>query len=272
MRPTLPLVFLACAGEAASAQDSRLSKWNYNLFNPTPREQRREMSADRPDFTESPYTVDAGAVQVEMSLFDYSRDGDAEAWSVFPANLKVGLLNSTDLQVVLSPYVKEDDGADTADGLGDTEVRLKVNLWGNDSGETAFAFMPFVKIPTGSGDLTNDRIEGGLIFPFAMSLSERVGLGLMFEADFVFDDVSGDYNSEFITTGVLGFDVTDRVGTYVELIGIASTASDVDYRAIIGAGATYSISGDVSLDAGLNIGLTGDTGDLNFFSGITFRF
>src|SRR5688572_5942243 len=41
-------------------------KSHYHLFNPTPRAQMREMSTDRPDQTESPYTVDAGHVQVEM--------------------------------------------------------------------------------------------------------------------------------------------------------------------------------------------------------------
>ena len=34
----------------------------------------REMSTDRPDKTESPYTVDAGHFQVEMDVLTYSYD------------------------------------------------------------------------------------------------------------------------------------------------------------------------------------------------------
>ena len=53
---------------------SQADKSDYNLFNPTPRELMREMSTDRPDTTESPYTVDAGHYQVEMSFVDYVHD------------------------------------------------------------------------------------------------------------------------------------------------------------------------------------------------------
>ena len=272
MNRTLCLIAIAAAPAGALAQESHASKWNNTLLRPTPRDQWREMRADRPDFTESPFTVDAGAVQFEASFFDFARSGGDEALSVLPTNLKVGLLDNADLQVVLSPFFRVDDGVSTIDGFGDTEIRLKVNLWGNDSGETAFAIMPFIKAPTGTNELTNDRIEGGLILPFATSLSENAGLGLMLESDFVYDEDEGGYETEFITTGVLGFDVSERVGAYVELIGIASTDSNVDYRAILGVGATYSVSADVSLDVGVNLGLTGDADDFNLFSGITFRF
>ena len=52
------------------------SKSEFTLFNPTPRDLWRPMSADRPDVTESPRTVDAGAVQLEMSFFEYFHDSD----------------------------------------------------------------------------------------------------------------------------------------------------------------------------------------------------
>ena len=69
-------------------------KSGYTLFNPTPRDLWRPMSADRPDFTESPITVDAGAVQVELSFLDYASNGDENALSVAPVNIKLGLLNN----------------------------------------------------------------------------------------------------------------------------------------------------------------------------------
>src|SRR5262245_25948677 len=64
----------------------------YNLFNPTPRDLMREMSTDRPDQTESPYTVDAGHFQMEMDLgiatFDRDKSGGGdvrtEVWGVAP--------------------------------------------------------------------------------------------------------------------------------------------------------------------------------------------
>src|SRR5687768_3054656 len=89
---TAVLVLLWAVPSAVRGQD----KSRFTLFNPTPRALMREMSTDRPDTTESPYTVDAGHTQVELSFFDYTRDdsddgGDFEALSLVPMNLKVGL-------------------------------------------------------------------------------------------------------------------------------------------------------------------------------------
>jgi Putative MetA-pathway of phenol degradation len=269
----LAVVFLVFASTiSVKAQTPPEDKSQFSLFNPTPRELWRPLSADRPDFTESPYTVDAGAIQFELSFVDYSRNGDDEAWAIAPANLKLGLLNNMDLQFVFDPYSKVDDGSVTHIGIGDIQFRLKINLWGNDSGDTAFAFMPFIKLPTASDKLGSDRVEGGLIFPFATTLSEGVGLGLMFEADFLYDIEEDDYDIEFVTTGVLGFDMTDEIGLYVEGIGITSTDSNVGFRGILGAGATYRLTENMILDAGVNIGLFGDSDDVNLFTGISVRF
>ena len=105
MRAIAALVWLAVVATPANADPTPTDKSQYSLFNPTPRELWRPLSADRPDFTESPFTVDAGAVQLELSFFDYAKNGDEDAWTVAPANLKVGLLNDVDLQFVFDPYV-----------------------------------------------------------------------------------------------------------------------------------------------------------------------
>lgn len=273
MKPTTLATVPLLISAAALAQDAPTDdKSAYTLANPTPRELWRPMSADRPDFTESPYTVDAGAVQIEASFVEFTNDGDAESFSIAPTNLKIGLTNSIDAQFVFTPYTHEDDGATTRDGLGDTQFRLKINLWGNDGGDTAFAIMPFVNLPTASDDLDNDHIEGGVILPFSTELAEGVGLGLMFETDFVYDEADEDYDTEFVFTGVLGFDLTDELGAYVEGIGILSTDGDTDERAFLGLGLTYALSGNAVLDLGATLGLTDDTEDVTLFSGITLRF
>lgn len=46
-----------CLGNMLS-RVSHTDKSQFSLFNPTPRELWRDLSADRPDFTESPITVD----------------------------------------------------------------------------------------------------------------------------------------------------------------------------------------------------------------------
>src|SRR5688572_26356852 len=123
-------------------------KSGYHLFNPTPREHMREMSTDRPDTTESAYTVDAGHFQIEMDLASFTRDrhtperdGGSESWSFLNTNFKLGLTNNIDLQIVAPIYTHVRRGPE---GFGDLTLRMKWNLWGNDGGPTALALMPFV--------------------------------------------------------------------------------------------------------------------------------
>lgn len=243
-------------------------------------DQMRPLSADRPDATESPITVDAGHVQVEVSLVDYTRsdhDGDEfDAWTVGDANVKIGLFDNVDLQLVFGVYgeVKVDpaEGPETsAEGFGDLQIRTKINFWGNDGGTTAFGIMPFVKIPTDT-ELSNGEVEGGMIVMLAWNAGETWGLGFQAELDFVYDEDEDDHDTEFLHTAVLGFDVTEPLGAYLEYVGVVSSDSTVDYRVLLSTGITYALSPNLVLDTGTQIGLTGSADDLNLFAGMTVRF
>ena len=67
------LFSLASLGVAAQETNSvPPDKSGYNLFNPTPDQYMREISPDRPDKTESPYTLDAGHFMLEMDFANYT--------------------------------------------------------------------------------------------------------------------------------------------------------------------------------------------------------
>src|SRR3954454_5700856 len=131
------------AGDAPASVDA---KGEYTLFHPTPRALMRELNTDRPDKTESPYTVDAGHVQLEMDIVNYSYDRRnpqhastrTQSLSILFTNFKIGLLDNLDFQLVSDNFLwvrQEDldvDRADETTGAGDTTLRLKLNLWGND--------------------------------------------------------------------------------------------------------------------------------------------
>lgn len=135
---SLLLAGLSFLPQVFSQTGSRQDKRAYNLFNPTPENLLRELTTDRPDKTESPYTVDAGHFQLEMDLLSYTRDGEVENFAIAPANFKIGLLNNVDLQVIAATYniQRTRDRAarprESISGFGDLLVRLKVNFWGND--------------------------------------------------------------------------------------------------------------------------------------------
>ncbi len=268
---------------AGSAYGAAADKGAFHLLNPTPRELMREMSTDRPDKTESPYTVDAGHFQMEASLMDYTYDHKntersderVDNYSVFPLNLKAGLTNNVDLQVVLNPYIREHNRGEgakaTKTGFGDVQTRLKINVWGNDEGPTAFALMPFVKFPTNTDDLGNKAMEGGLIVPLAVSLPAGWGLGLMTEFDFN-RNADKDYYTDFINTITLGHQIVGNLDGYVEFFGSFNDEPESPWVGTVDLGLTYALTEDIQLDTGVNIGVTRSADDFNPFIGCSIRY
>lgn len=274
----------AAEGEAANA--STVDKSGYSLIKPTPREYLREMTTDRPDKTESPYTLDAGHFQIEMDLVTHSRDHDSSQgadthsrrWAIAPVNLKVGLLNSVDLQVVIDTYehVRIEDrltgSVDRRAGFGDVTTRLKWNVFGNDGGALSLGLMPFVKFPTSQDQLGNNSVEGGLIVPLAIQLPAGFGLGLMTEFDFLRDDVGRGHHVDFVNTATISHDLVGKLGAYLEFFSLVSSESSVEWQASVDIGLTYAITADGQLDAGVNLGVTDSADDVNPFVGLSWRF
>ena len=269
---------LAQAGAPPTAAD----KSQFTLFNPTPRDLWRPMSADRPDVTESPKTVDAGAVQLEISFFEYLHDSDntsaekTDSLLLAFSNVKVGLLNNVDLQIVFAPYVRDETRPDAgpttvSEGFSDVVVRLKINFWGNDEGDTALGILPFIKIPTGTS-LSNGRVDAGIALPFGWDINEKVELGVMPQLDLVYNDSTGTHDLGLLFSTVLGFEIWGPVAGYVEYVGIAFFNGGDDHESLLSFGGTYEVTPNAVLDVGARVGLNRSANDLAVFTGITLRF
>jgi hypothetical protein len=282
----VPALDSFCAEIVPATAPPPVDKSRYTLFNPTPRELMREMSTDRPDLTESPYTVDAGHFQIEMDLLSYGydrynenfSDTRVENWSFATANFKVGLCNSTDFQLVVPTYNRARTKDRTTgvvqrnSGFGDLVARLKMNIWGNDGGTTAFGVMPFVKLPTNQDGLGNKAWEGGIIFPLAVALPAGWGMGLMTEVDFNEDSTGDGYHPDFVNTITFGHDIIGDLGGYVEFASVISAESGSSWIGTFNVGFTYGLTENIQLDAGVNMGLTRSADDFNPFLGLSWRF
>lgn len=276
------IALFAASAASGLADEPQADKSQYTIWNPTPRELMREMSTDRPDKTESPYTVDAGHFQIEADLLSYTEDRhndsneDVEGWSFFNANLKVGLCHNADLQIVVPTYnfirTRSNGPIQRNSGFGDLVTRLKINFWGNDGGTTAFGAMPFLKFPTAQDDFGNNAFEGGIIFPLAVVLPHEWGMGLMTQFDFAEDGDGSGYHPEFINTITFSHDIIGNLAGYVEFFSLVSTDHDSDWIGTFDLGLTYSLSEDVQLDGGVNFGVTRSADDVNPFLGISWRF
>lgn len=243
----------------------------------------RELSTDRPDSTESPFTVDAGRLQLEVSAVGYVRDRhtpdrsgtDAETWNFAPFNLRLGLTSRWELQVVGDAYLRQKIVDRTSGrhirrrGFGDLALRLKYNAWGNDGGTTAFGLMPFVRFPTASDDLGSGSHEGGIVLPFAMEMGSGMSLGAMTVFEIVRNAADTGHEVVWTNTIVLGRELRGNLGGFVELALETGTGKA---SASFNTGLTYSIGNDLQLDAGVNLGLTRAAPDLGLFAGFARRF
>ncbi len=284
------MAMLATGGIAVGVPDARAAeetnnvpdKSQYDLFNPTPVEYMRELSPDRPDETESPYTVDAGHFQLEMDFANYTHNETAgietSAWNVAPFNFKVGLFNTVDLQVVYDNYlnVRTKDLATgatiTQSGFGDFTTRLKVNLWGDDGGKTAFALLPFVKFPTSTDNLGNDAVEGGVIFPLAVKLPAGFDLGCETAISFLQDANGNRYHEDFINSITFDHGLFGQLSGYLEFFSDVSTERNAGWIGTVDVGLEFLVTENIQLDCGCEIGVTPAADDEHVFSGITVRF
>ena len=246
----------------------------------------RELTTDRPDKTESPYTVDAGHFQIEADILTYSYDRhnsdhanrSVETVSIAPVNLKVGLLNRVDFQLVLETYTSVRIHDRTTGlvqkqrGFGDIIPRLKVNFWGDDGGKTAGGIMPYLKLPTNQDHLGNNSVEGGIILPLAVELPAGWGMGLMTQYDFNRNETGDQYHTEFVNSITFSHDITSKLGAYVEFFSVVSTERGSPWAGTVDAGLGYALTKNIQLDAGINIGVTRSADDWNPFIGISWRF
>jgi hypothetical protein len=229
----------------------------------------RPLSTDRPDATESPYTVDKGHFQFELEVASATRDGGDESYGLGELNMKYGLGTDADLQIVLPFYEHVAGGSE---GFGDMQMRVKINIWGNDGGGTALAVMPFLQIPTGRDGISSDEVEGGIIVPLAVEGPNGWGFGFQVEADLVADEKGDGHHFSFLASATAAHPITETVGFFVEVVGIVGEGSEATTEAYYNTGLTWAVEENLQFDGGIRIGLTNDSEDFTPFIGVSSKF
>jgi len=273
----LPLAGAARADTAAAGAQPAPDKSGYTLANPVPAAQLRELTTDRPDVTESPFTVDAGHAQLEMDFANYTRDRldsvRTTEWGVAPFNLRLGVLNNFEAGVFAAPYIHHAEQPrggpeQTTAGLGDVTLRGKWNFRGNDGGGTAVGLIADLKLPTAAGGLGNGRVEGDVALPV---LLEAGGweVAMMSEVDVEWRETRGDYRPAWLNTLSLGHGLFGPFDGYVELTSFTGDGPQV---MTADAGVMWLLDQNTQLDAGANVGVSRTAPDVQVFSGLSRRF
>ena len=237
----------------------------------------RELSTDRPDATESPFTVDAGHWQIETDLVSHTRnrlDGTrTREWDFAPFNLRFGISDNFEAGVFVSPFTRiteEPRGGprSTLSGFGDITARAKFNFSGNNGDGPAFGLITDLNLPAAASGLGDSHLGGSVIFPFATELPGGWEFGAMTGMDFHHRD-GGGMRGTWINTATAGHALCRNVSGYVELTSAAGEGAHV---ATFNFGFAWKLDANTQFDAGANLGISRTADDLQLFTGVSRRF
>ena len=274
------IIALAALASACLAQD----RSRYTLFNPTPADQMRSFSTDRPTKSNVPYTVDAGHIQYEGDIFIYGFDNtttpdtDNRTWVIGNPTLKLGLLDNVDVEVNFSAFnsisstTRSIGASNTRTGFGDTITRFKINLFGNDGSGPALALIPYGKWPTAPQGIGNRYVEGGIIAPLAVPLPLGFTGILMGEFDYQKNPNDAGYHASFPALINVSRQIFDGVTAYAELYANWSTHPDVRDIYTVDFALAWSPRPNFQLDVGVNVGLVPAAVPYQIYVGIAQRF
>jgi hypothetical protein len=254
----------------------------YTLFNPVPPGLRRAYNTDRPSKTDSPYTVDAGVFQIESDVanwtLDYEKGARIRTWIVSNTNLKLGLTNWMDFEVVPQFYVNTRSSGPgfgkpiVQDGFGDTTLRLKINLIGDDGGKLAIGLISSIKIPTNTGHTANHVWEPGFGLPLNYSLPWGFTLFGQTRLDILDQPGSGNMRVQWQNPIGLSRGIIGNLSSYIEFYNAVSSGRGQKWVGTLDTGLIYQVTPNFSVDVNSFFGLTDNAPDYNVFIGFGRRF
>lgn len=283
-------LLLASAPAWADSDSPPVDKSQYNLFHPVPDDAMRGMDTDRPNATNTPHTIDAGHVQIETGLYDWSHfherthGGDAvtDALTLGHINTRVGITDRLEVNATIDAYNRVNSTDNIArqttrfSGFGDTVIGGKLNLWGNEGGDdpwkSGFALQPQVKLPTAQSGIGNNHVEWTVDAPFLINLVQGFHLGLETSLGQERNtansgSVAGWQNSVSVDRVIFG-----AVDVYLEYAMHVTTERNAQPQQSVDIGFTYPVTDNLAIDSGVFIGTNRATPAIEWTSGISFRF
>jgi hypothetical protein len=272
----------AYANDEAVADPDVPDKSGYTLFNPTPDDEMRKFTPDRPAKGFSVRTIDAGHFELEMDTFSYTYSKylgvTTRSVQTIDPTFKMGITNWADLEIQFnglqaSRSFDSQSGALEAYGFGDILLRTKMNLIGNDSGAVGLAIIPYVKLPSSAPMISNGAVEGGLIAPLALRLPQDYLVTLMTEVD-ALKDTENRREANFVNLVGVSHPIPGIEGANATIELYSAVGSDRSAPAIytFDLGTNFRISQHMILDIGLNLGLNNAAPKVQIYTGISARF
>jgi hypothetical protein len=97
-------------------------------------------------------------------------------------------------------------------------------------------------------------------------------MGIMPQLDVVRDADDEGYDLVLVQTVTVSRPIAGNLGGYIEFFAAVNPKESADWVGTVDVGFTYTITRDIQLDGGVNIGVTRAAEDWNPFVGLSVRF
>lgn len=219
-------------------------------------------------YTEVPATVKPGRFLLEIDALSliHDREGSDRVTAVAAGLVlaTTGLTSNWDLQVGAELFISQryESGGftDRNSGIGDLHVRTKWRFLENDM--VSMALLPFVKIPTNSGGVGNDSLEGGLIVPWETYLPGDITVNAMVEVDFIRNGADDGYDTLWYASAAFTRALTSKLAIYGEFDAAKSSGGE-PWQSTVGFGAYLTVSAFLAWDFAVYRGLSRGAPDWN---------
>ncbi len=222
------------------------------------------IQTDRPDQTETPFTVPDNYFQMETGFSFEQTDHFTQSFTGPSALFKYGINDHFEVGLITELAVIKSDA--TIYGFNPITLRFKEKINDEKGILPTTSFIGYLTIP----QLASDSFKATYFAPafrFTMqhSLSEKISIGYNLGAEW--DGESPE--PIFIYTLTTGYSVSGKVGVYAEVYGFVPQWSKANHR--FDCGLNYLLQPNVLFDISGGVGLTDIAPDYYVALGFSFR-
>jgi hypothetical protein len=226
--------------------------------------------AARGQITETPVTVQPGRFLLEVDALSLTIDREPglkyTAFGAASTFLTTGITRNLDLQVGAELYLTQKFDAagftERTSGIGDVYVRAKYRFYESNDTYTAVAVLPYVKIPTNSGGVGNDSVEGGVIVPMQTQLIGGFDFAAMVELAMLRNAANDGHDGHWFASAYLSRQLFGKIGLYGEAALAKSTGGE-PWEGTVGFGATLAVTENAWWDFAVYRGVSSGAADWN---------
>jgi hypothetical protein len=234
-------------------------------------------AAARAQITEVPQTVSPGHFLLEMDALNLTvnRDGSDRytALGVATTLVTTGLTANLDVQlgaeVFIDQKIESGSFTDRRSGIGDVYARMKWKFF--DQAGTAVALLPYLKVPTNSGGVGNDAVEGGLIVPWSTQLPTGLEVAAMGEVDFKRNPADNGYDTFLYASAFAKQPLVGGFALYGEAT-VGKSSGGEPFASTLGGGVTFNVTSHLWWDYAVYKGVSNGAADWNHVLRFNFSF